>query len=139
LPLCAFAGNFPGFSPRGKARKEKSAVFAESLFLKWLVINKGKIIKATEKDVQAIRTAIKSHPSVVEVVELLTMHLAPKQILVNAHVNLKNELTNEQIVNTIREIEKNINEAVPKVDMIFLETASQQNSTVKEVMPQHIG
>jgi cation diffusion facilitator family transporter len=94
---------------------------------------------ATEKDVQAIRTAIKSHASVVEVVELLTMHLAPKQILVNAHVNLKNELTNEQIVNSIREIEKNINEAVPKVDMIFLETASQQNSTVKEVMPQHIG
>jgi len=94
---------------------------------------------ATQKDVEAIRQAIKSHPSVVEVVELLTMHLAPKQILVNAHVNLKNELTNEQIVKSIFEIEGNINEAVPKVDKIFLETSSLDNSTVKEVIPQHIG
>lgn len=94
---------------------------------------------ATQKDVDAIRRAIKSHENVVEVVELLTMHLAPKQILVNAHVNLKNELTNEQIVKSINEIEGNINEAVPKVDMIFLETSSLENSTVKEVMPQHIG
>ncbi len=79
---------------------------------------------ATEKDVEKIRQAIKSHPSVNQVVELLTMHLAPKQILVNAHINLKNDLTNEQIVKSIGEIEKNIKEAEPKVDMIFLETAS---------------
>jgi len=50
---------------------------------------------ATEKNVQAIRGAIESHPGVVKVIELLTMHLAPKQILVNAHVNLKNDLTSK--------------------------------------------
>lgn len=94
---------------------------------------------ATTKDVEAIRAAIKSSSSVVNVAELLTMHLAPKQILVNAHVNLKNELTNEQIVGSIAEIEKKIKEAVPKVDMIFLETASLDTSTIKEVVPQHIG
>lgn len=94
---------------------------------------------ATKKDVEAIREAIKSHPSVVEVVELLTMHLAPKQILVNAHINLKNELTNEQIVKSIGEIERDIKKAEPKVDMIFLETASLRDTTVKEIMPQHIG
>jgi divalent metal cation (Fe/Co/Zn/Cd) transporter len=75
----------------------------------------------------------------IDVVELLTMHLAPKQILVNAHINLKNELTNEEIIKSINEIENNIKEAVPKVDMIFLETASLKNTTVKEVVPQHIG
>ena len=53
---------------------------------------------ANKKNVEAIRQAINSHPGVIETVELLTMHLAPKQILVNAHVNLKNDLTNEQIV-----------------------------------------
>jgi len=94
---------------------------------------------ATKKDVEAIHAAINSHENVIEVVELLTMHLAPKQILVNAHVNLKNELTNEQIVESIREIEKNIKDVEPKVDMIFLETASQNDSSVKEIMPQHIG
>ncbi len=87
---------------------------------------------ATPKNVEAIRRAIKSHPSVVEVVELLTMHLAPKQILVNAHINLKNDLTNEQIIESIAEIEENMKKAEPKVDMIFLETASLKNSNGKK-------
>lgn len=51
------------------------------------------------------------------------MHLAPKQILVNAHVNLIDELTNAQIIGTIAEIESAIKKAEPKVDMIFLKTA----------------
>ncbi len=94
---------------------------------------------ATPKNVEAIRQAIKSHPSVVEVVELLTMHLAPKQILVNAHVNLRNDLTNEQIIESIAEIEESMKKAEPKVDMIFLETASLKNSNGKEVNLKHIG
>ena len=88
---------------------------------------------AIPKDVEKIRQAIESHKSVNEVVELLTMHLAPKQILVNAHINLKNELTNEQIVNCISEIEKDIKKVEPKVDMIFLETSSLSESAIKAV------
>lgn len=64
--------------------------------------------------------------------------LAPKQILVNAHVNLKAGLTNEQIIQTIAEIEKNMKEAEPKVDMIFLETASVTESKGKEQSSQRI-
>ncbi|HEY0428873.1 MAG TPA: cation diffusion facilitator family transporter [Pyrinomonadaceae bacterium] len=78
---------------------------------------------ATRKSVNAIRKAVKSHPNVNEVIELLTMHLAPKQILVNAHVNLKSDLTNAEIIKTIAEIEKKMKQAEPKVDKIFLETA----------------
>ena len=78
---------------------------------------------ATPKSLARIRGAIKGHPNVNKVIELLTMHLAPKQILVNAHVNLKAELTNTQIIETIAEIETAIKNAEPKVDMIFLETA----------------
>ena len=44
------------------------------------------------KTVAAIKQAIESHPNVVKVVELLTMHLAPKQILINAHVNVADDL-----------------------------------------------
>jgi cation diffusion facilitator family transporter len=78
---------------------------------------------ATPKSLRAIRNSIKSHPNVNKVIELLTMHLAPKQILVNAHVNLKETLSNAEIIQTIAEIEQKIKEAEPKVDMIFLETA----------------
>jgi divalent metal cation (Fe/Co/Zn/Cd) transporter len=41
----------------------------------------------TKKSVENIRQTINSHPNVVQTVELLTTYLAPKQILVNAHVN----------------------------------------------------
>jgi cation diffusion facilitator family transporter len=92
---------------------------------------------ASKKVVDKIHKAIDSHPNVVQVVELLTMHLAPKQILLNAHVNLKDDLTTEQIVQSIKEIEEMINQAEPNVDMIFLEAARQIDSDIKTALPTH--
>ncbi len=80
---------------------------------------------ATPKTVEAIRGAILKHPNVVEVFELLTMHLAPKQILINAHVNLRDHLETEEIERTNEEIEALIKQVEPKVDRVFLETARQ--------------
>ncbi len=94
---------------------------------------------ATQKSVQAIRQAIESHPNVVKVVELLTMHLGPKQILINAHVNLRDDLVTGEIVKTTAEVESLIKRAEPKVEMIFLEAARQSESTEPEPVPEHIG
>lgn len=94
---------------------------------------------ATKKSVEAIRQAIMQHPNVKEVVELLTMHLAPKQILINAHVNLSNDLKTDEIEQTIEEIENSIKRAEPKVDMIFLETARESDSDAQKPIPHHIG
>jgi cation diffusion facilitator family transporter len=94
---------------------------------------------ATPKSLAAIRAAIESHPHVCEVVELLTMHLAPKQILINAHINLRDDLATDDIERTIEEIEALIKRAEPKVDMIFLETARESTSEEKDEIPQHIG
>ncbi|HEY9501239.1 MAG TPA: cation diffusion facilitator family transporter [Pyrinomonadaceae bacterium] len=78
---------------------------------------------ANPKVVQAITSAIESHPNVEKVVELLTMHLAPKEILINAHVKLRPDLVTGDIESTVEEIEKRIKEAEPKVQRIFLEAA----------------
>jgi cation diffusion facilitator family transporter len=94
---------------------------------------------ANPKTVQAIKDAIESHPNVVQVVELLTMHLAPKQILINAHVNLRDDLMTNDIERTIEEIEQIIRKVEPKVEMIFLETARKSDSEHKELIPEHIG
>jgi cation diffusion facilitator family transporter len=94
---------------------------------------------ATRKSVEAIRTAIESHPNVVKVVELLTMHLGPKQILINAHVNLRDDLVTGDIVKTTEEVEELIRRAEPKVEMIFLEAARQSESTEPEPVPEHMG
>jgi cation diffusion facilitator family transporter len=94
---------------------------------------------ASPKSRQAVRAAIESHPNVVKVIELLTMHLAPKQILINAHVNLRDELVTDDIEQTNEEIETLIRKAEPKVEMIFLETARESHSAKREVVPEHIG
>ena len=78
---------------------------------------------ANPKVVQAITRAIESHPNVEKVVELLTMHLAPKEILINAHVKLRPDLVTGDIESTVEDIEKRIKEAEPKVERIFLEAA----------------
>jgi cation diffusion facilitator family transporter len=94
---------------------------------------------ATPKSVAAIRKAIESHPNVCEVIELLTMHLAPKQILVNAHINLRDELTTDEIEQTIGQIEASIKNAEPKVYNIFLEAARESATEKREAIPQHAG
>ena len=94
---------------------------------------------ASPKSVRAITVSIESHPNVVKVVELLTMHLGPKQILINAHVNLRDDLVTDQIVTTIEEVESLIKLAEPKVEMIFLETARQSESAHSELVPEHVG
>ena len=89
---------------------------------------------ATPNVVAAIRQAIESHPNVDRVIELLTMHLAPKQILINAHVKLKENLVTSDILKSIEEIEERIKQAEPKVEMIFLEAARDETA-----VPQQIG
>lgn len=96
--------------------------------------------EAANPDVrERIRKTMLEHPNVCEVVELLTMHLAPKQILINAHVNFRDDLATIDIEQTINEIEANIKRAEPMVDMIFLETARQSEPGPHAPIPQHIG
>lgn len=96
--------------------------------------------EAANADVrERIRQTMLKHPNVVEVVELLTMHLAPKQILINAHVNFRDDLATDDIEQTINEIEADIKRAEPMVDMIFLETARQSEPGPHAPIPQHIG
>ncbi|HEV2828731.1 MAG TPA: cation diffusion facilitator family transporter [Pyrinomonadaceae bacterium] len=94
---------------------------------------------ANPKSVRAIIQAIESHPNVVKVIELLTMHLAPKQILINAHINVRDELMTGDIVKTVEEVEELIKRAEPKVEMIFLEAARQGESSEQECLTEHVG
>jgi cation diffusion facilitator family transporter len=94
---------------------------------------------ANPKCLKAIVQAIESHPNVVKVVELLTMHLAPKQILINAHINVRDDLVTSDIVKTVEEVEELIKRAEPKVEMIFLETARQSESSEQEPVTEHVG
>ncbi|HET6973005.1 MAG TPA: cation diffusion facilitator family transporter [Pyrinomonadaceae bacterium] len=94
---------------------------------------------ANPKVLAAIKQAIESHENVERVVELLTMHLAPKHILINAHVKLRPELRTDDIVKSIEEIEDRIKSAEPKVEMIFLEAARDDQADKHQAVAEHIG
>ena len=94
---------------------------------------------ANPKVLATIKQAIESHENVERVVELLTMHLAPKQILINPHVRLRPELRTDDIVKSIEEIEERIKNAEPKVEMIFLEAARDDQSDQHRAVAEHIG
>jgi divalent metal cation (Fe/Co/Zn/Cd) transporter len=94
---------------------------------------------ASIKVLAAIQQAIESHPNVERVVELLTMHLAPKQILINAHVQMRPNLVTGDIEKSIAEIEERIKRAEPKVEMIFLETARGDQADAHAAIAEHMG
>jgi cation diffusion facilitator family transporter len=82
---------------------------------------------ASPEDQEKIRKAFKDHPAVERLDELLTMHLAANQILVNAHVKFKGGLTLEEVEDIIDEIEDVIIDQVPEVFKIFIETHQKSN------------
>lgn len=92
---------------------------------------------ATPKTVARIQRAIIDHPDIIDVVELLTMHLAPKQILVNAHINLRDGLTTQEIERVISEVEGAIKRAEPKVYEIFLEAARGTSNQIMVESARH--
>lgn len=77
---------------------------------------------ADPEDQKKIRASFDGHDGVVALKELLTMHLASDQILVNAHVKFKDGLTLEEVEDIIDDIEEQIVAAVPDVYKIFIET-----------------
>ena len=94
---------------------------------------------ATPKVLAAIKQAIEAHPNVETVIELLTMHLAPKQILINAHVKLRDDLRTGDIEQSMLEIEDRIKRAEPKVEMVFLEAARGTQADEHLAVAEHIG
>ena len=82
---------------------------------------------ATEADRERIRRAVEASDSVVEVVEMLTLHLGPKEILVNLAVNFRDGLDTDGVEAAVDEIETAIREAVPAARRIFIEAESLVN------------
>jgi cation diffusion facilitator family transporter len=88
---------------------------------------------------RAIEEAIEAFPEVRRVVELLTMVLAPKALLVAARADLRNDIDAERVESVSEEIERAVREAVPDVTEVFLdatpgrrESADAPTSTTRD-------
>ena len=78
----------------------------------------------TDADRERICQAVTSVPQVARVLETLTLHLGPEDVLVNINVNFVDGLTTDELERAVDEIEKRIRQAVPTARRIFIEAES---------------
>lgn len=99
-------------------------LFGAAYFLGWrthrLLIGEA----ATRADRERIREAIMGVPDVADLIDLLTLHLGPQEILVNLHVKFADGLDTLGLEEAIDCIEERISAAVPAATRIFIEAES---------------
>lgn len=84
---------------------------------------------ATSADRKRIRDAVESVPEVSTLLEVLTLHLGPREILVNLNVNFRDGLDTDELEKAIDDIESRITAAVPEARRIFIEAESLRKAT----------
>lgn len=91
---------------------------------KSLLIGEG----VSEENLKKIKGAIATVPEVKEVMDILTMHLGPDDILVNLNINFVNGLNTDQVEEAIDKVERAIQEKLPAVKRIFVEAESTKRA-----------
>src|SRR5215211_5991143 len=89
----------------------------EALRLRTLLIGAA----APQEDRQRVHETIAAFKEVNEILRLLTMHLGPNAVLVNAEIHVVDGLNTDQIEELIEQITRAIREEVPEADQIFIE------------------
>ena len=83
---------------------------------------------ALPEERQTIERTIEDHPGIDRVQELLTLVLGPKALLVAARVDLRNDLTGDEVERISNEIEEQLRDAVPDVTEVFLDATPSRAS-----------
>jgi cation diffusion facilitator family transporter len=89
---------------------------------KSLLIGEG----VSRTDLRKIKEAIATVPEVKEIVNILTMHLGPEDILVNLDINFANGLSTDEVEAAIDRVEQAIRKELPAVKKIFVEAESRK-------------
>lgn len=73
------------------------------------------------EDRERVRQTIASFPEVTEVLRLLTMHLGPNSVLVNAEIHVVDGLDTDQVEDLLKRITQKIRGEAPEVVQTFIE------------------
>ena len=79
----------------------------------------GEALPAADRE--AIRRTIDESPGIDAVVELMTMRLAPTEVIVAARVDLDDRSTADELEHAADEVERRLREAHPEVRHVFLD------------------
>ncbi|MHC5755610.1 MAG: cation diffusion facilitator family transporter [Nostoc sp.] len=88
--------------------------------------SKGLLVgeSAAPKTIANIRSLSKTEPGVKEVIRILTMQLAPQEVLLNLEIQFTQNLTGEEIALTVESLEIKIRQMHPEIKQIFIEAKS---------------
>src|SRR5262249_40859433 len=82
------------------------------------------------------RQLVAGDPAVLPVRRPLTLHLGPRQILVNVDVQFKSGLSSDDVVRAIDRLEQAIREAHPEVKRVFIEAEALSRSYSGRAWPK---
>jgi cation diffusion facilitator family transporter len=88
--------------------------------------SKGLLVgeSADPQTIANIRSLAKTEPGVKEVIRVLTMQLAPHEVLLNLEIQFSKNLTGEEIALTVESLEIKIRQKHPEIKQIFIEAKS---------------
>jgi cation diffusion facilitator family transporter len=88
--------------------------------------SKGLLVgeSADPQTIANIRSLSKTEPGVKEVIRVLTMQLAPQEVLLNLEIQFYSNLTGEEIALTVESLEAKISQKHPEIKQIFIEAKS---------------
>ncbi|MEH2026521.1 cation diffusion facilitator family transporter [Nostoc sp.] len=88
--------------------------------------SKGLLVgeSANPQTITNIRSLSKTEPGVQEVIRVLTMQLAPQEVLLNLEIQFSKNLTGEEIALTVENLEVKIRQKHPEIKQIFIEAKS---------------
>jgi cation diffusion facilitator family transporter len=98
----------------------------------WLAAESRSLLVGEVADpeiVAALRECALTDPAVVDLGDVLTMHLGPDQVLLNIEVQFKPGIPVEEVDASIRRIEKRIQIPYPQVTHIFVEVRNSHSAT----------
>ena len=80
---------------------------------------------ASPRIIEGVRELVAAQWGVARVNELLTMHLAPQQVLVNLSLDFERDLSSDQVEMVVTQLETRMRETFPEVTRVFIEAQSR--------------
>ena len=82
--------------------------------------------RARPEVIGGIREIVRQYPQIIAVNELLTMHLGPRDVLLNVSVDFDDRVKSTEVEEAISDMEQQIKSAYPDVKRVFIEAQSWQ-------------
>ncbi len=92
--------------------------------------------RAQVEVIGGIRQVILKRPEIIAVNEVLTMHMGPKDVLLNISVDFDDRVTSVQVEDAISDMETQIKERYAEVSRVFIEAQSWQRHRESQKWPE---